>query len=179
MNVYIVDNSNSASTVINFRTYIQPRAIISEDRYVVIHYHAEHYSGVNIKGLLLNPMIPMASSASAIVEVSSLPIAVGTELPPGLRPLPAPAINAAISSPQACPISTLVGGAAVLITLARPMSMPDVVIKPTSSSQSCPVSSSDTIKDPVDLPRESEQVTSPWFFLPDNKLSIVHLNIEG
>ena len=31
----------------------------------------------------------------------------------------------------------------------------------------------------MNLPRESEQVTSPWFFLPDNKLSIVHLNIEG
>ena len=31
----------------------------------------------------------------------------------------------------------------------------------------------------MDLLRKSEQVTSPWFFLPDNKLSIVHLNIEG
>ena len=69
MNVYIVGNPNSASTVINFRACIQPRAIISEDRYVVVHYHTEHYSGVNIKGLLLNPPIPMTSSASAIVEV--------------------------------------------------------------------------------------------------------------
>ena len=31
----------------------------------------------------------------------------------------------------------------------------------------------------MDLPHESEQVTSPWFFFPDNKLSIVHLNIES
>ena len=113
MNVYIVGNPNSASTVINFRTCIQPRAIISEDRYVVIHYHAEHYSGVNIKGLLLNLTIPMASSASAIVKVSSSPIAVGTELPPCLRPPPVLAINAAISSPQTCPILTSAGGAAV------------------------------------------------------------------
>ena len=108
-----------------------------------------------------------------------MPIAVGTELTPCLRPPPTPAINAVISSPQTCPISTSAGGAAISITLARPMSTPDVVMKPTSSSQSCPVPSPDAIKDPVNLPRESEQVTSPWFFLPDNKLSIVHLNIEG
>ena len=59
------------------------------------------------------------------------------------------------------------------------MSTPDAVIKTMSSSQSRPVPSPDVIKDPVDLPCESEQATSPWFFLPDNKLSIVHLNIEG